>query len=614
MRSWLKTVKAYTVALMLCFALAVSTLVISFSYYLVYQYQLRISVQSIGFNQQLISRNIERDLTDAFTLANWCSIGANPPARYLVARYDPVLAVRTYERLQEEWANKRTYEYMDRVVVISNDDSSRLLQTGRTTGGSLPFLSKNTESLMAKYELKNGAYIYDISADPFSQRSSEVVNILAPVYIPGGRDVIGTVYIALNTRVITDNLKGYKLEDGAVLYLTINDKSYKITEDGFVLTDRIGDIQVSKKYNYVEEGQIIGTIDDPDGRNLDAVSCRIRDGLTLTQLSDHGSALPPAGSWLPLVIGVCCLILLLSLLAILTLNRAISQPVARISRKLKKIAEGDFSHDPNIESDSEIGAVGHGINQLSHDVVELMETRLASEQNKKELEYRMLQSQINPHFLYNSLGAIKWMATLQKADGIAEMTTALSRLLKTVSKDQRKVVPLRDEIALLDDYFMTLKYRYGGTVSFDKYIEDDKLLDCCLPRFVLQPLMENAIFHGIEPKGRGKIELHISEDNGKASISIWDDGIGIDPEALSNMDWDTSETPDSKQLSVGLRSVHQRVSNVFGSEYGLNIESEPDKFTKMTIRVPLFDSSVNRKGCGENILDHTKNKQEGGNV
>lgn len=182
-----------------------------------------------------------------------------------------------------------------------------------------------------------------------------------------------------------------------------------------------------------------------------------------------------------------------------------------------------------------MGDIGRGINGLSRSVCTLMEKRLEDERQKKDLEYRMLQNQINPHFLYNTLNSIKWMATIQHATGIAEMTISLSRLLKSVSKRNERLVPLQEEFALLNDYFTIQQYRYGGTITLDViWIEDERLCqDCMIPRFTLQPLVENAIFHGIEPKGcAGSIELTIKTDKetGDVLILLTDDGVGMSDE------------------------------------------------------------------------------------
>ena len=204
----------------------------------------------------------------------------------------------------------------------------------------------------------------------------------------------------------------------------------------------------------------------------------------------------------------------------------------------------------------------------------------------------MLQNQINPHFIYNTLNSIKWMATIQHAPGIAEMVTALSRLLKSVSKSNERLVPLYEEFALLNDYFTIQQYRYGGTITLDvSYIEDEKLNQTCLiPRFTLQPLVENAIFHGIEPKGSaGEVTLRVERDtaNGDVLIRLTDDGIGMTAEqAAKALQEPGPEEAAAKYRHVGMWNVHKRLQYSFGEAYGLSIESEPGVGTTVMVRLP----------------------------
>lgn len=582
------TVKARIILMILCFSLAITTLIISLSYYLIYTYQLNTSIQSIKFNLQLTSQTIERDLIEVIALANWCGNGANPISRFFAADYDILEAVRVYERLQQEQLrNNRANEYINRVLVLSNEGPHIIHAGMRSNNSTLSFIDKEKDTALDAYELSASARIFNIGLDPYDRSTKNVLNILGPVYAPSRDRVIGTVYMAVSTNVLIQSLKGYNLPQGAKLYITIYDNVYLIDGDSFIPTTELGEI-IPNEYDD-ETGQHIsvGRVIMEQGNTLDAVSCRVRDGIMLTQVLDLKKSLPPATSWLSLLPGICLLILALSIAVIFLMNRTISRPVALIRRKIDNIAAGDFSPDPSIESDSEIGNVGKGINKLSLDIVALMESRIADEKQKRELEYRMLQSQVNPHFLYNSLGTIKWMATLQKANGIVEVSTALSRLLRTVSKDLRKEVPLRDEVLLLDDYFLILKYRYGAAVEFIKRIENETLLDCMIPRFVLQPLMENAIFHGIEPKGKGRIELRIERDNEAVCVSIWDDGVGITPDALALLDVNDEKTQTDELAHIGMRSVHQRIQNAFGDAYGLTAQSEQNAYTQMTIRIPF---------------------------
>lgn len=143
--------------------------------------------------------------------------------------------------------------------------------------------------------------------------------------------------------------------------------------------------------------------------------------------------------------------------------------------RIKTGTAGDFSADPAIEWDNEFGDIGRGINELSGSVKNLIDTRIEIENEKREYEYRMLQSQINPHFLYNTLNSIKWMASIQNATGIPEMTTALSRLLKSIAKDSRQRVPIQAELAFLDDYYTIQKYRYGGSITMEVTVDEEAL-------------------------------------------------------------------------------------------------------------------------------------------
>jgi two-component system sensor histidine kinase YesM len=573
--------------MMLCFSLLITLLVFSSSYYLAYSHQLRSNIQSTAFNFRLVSQTIERDLIEVSALANWCSFGSNPPARFLATGSDPVAAVRSHTRLQEEHRNNRASTYIKRILVINKPATAMLHISTVNSNQKLIYLNENSLLPISGYDLYETAHFYDITVDPYAQTPYSVINILAPVYAPASSQVSGVVYLAVDTAVISDSLKGYIPLDGAKLYLTLDSHVYHIDGRTFSPVEGLGTIIYETAADSSEEDIMIGKLQDAAGQMSNVVSCHIRNGMTLTQVFDQSQIMPSTESWVFLALSICLLISLLSVVIILTMNHTISRPISYIRKKMDAIATGDFSFDPTIESNSEIGVVGKGINKLAYDVQELMEKRLADEQQKRELEYRMLQSQINPHFLYNALSSIKMMATLQKADGIAEMTTSLAHLLKTAAKDLRKIVPLRDEIALLDDYFIILKYRYGGTVSFKKNIEDEKLLDCELPRFVLQPLMENAIFHGIEPKGHGNIKLNVSGCINGVCVSLWDDGVGIPPDILKELVDDMeSVTLSESYTSIGMRSVHHRIRSVFGKNYGLIVESEKGIYTKMTLRIP----------------------------
>lgn len=293
--------------------------------------------------------------------------------------------------------------------------------------------------------------------------------------------------------------------------------------------------------------------------------------------------------------GILCIMLIsilgIGTLLVLMLNRMIHLPVSRIQKRMLQISAGDFSRDTSIEWNHELGEIGKGINNLAENVEQLMTTRLEDEKQKKDLEYKVLQSQINPHFIYNTLNSIKWMATIQGASGISEMTTALAKLLKSISKGTSLLVPIREELSLLNDYFTIQSYRYGGTITLEVRVEEGFLYDCQILKFTLQPLVENAIFHGIEPKGTGSIRILVKQELSEGlppgiCISVTDNGIGMSREKADQILSTNEDSSADFFREIGVSNVQKRLQYEFGSAYGITIDSVEGEYTTMCIHIP----------------------------
>lgn len=283
----------------------------------------------------------------------------------------------------------------------------------------------------------------------------------------------------------------------------------------------------------------------------------------------------------------------MGLLIAVLLRQVVSVPIKALQQQIERVSQGDFSANPDIEWNHELGSVGRGISHLSLSVSELMARRVEDEQQRLALEYRMLQNQVSPHFIYNTLNSIKWMATIQKAPGVAEMATALSRLMKNVSKGAQKLTSLQEEFALLEDYFTIQRYRYGGTITLEMPdLEDNSLFERYrIPRFTLQPLAENAIFHGIEPKGsvgRVSVTLEYDTQEGDLLLHLGDDGVGMEPEQIRELlSGEGQADENSLQFRrLGVWSVHRLFQLSFGPDYGLSIQSTPGEGTTITMRLP----------------------------
>lgn len=276
----------------------------------------------------------------------------------------------------------------------------------------------------------------------------------------------------------------------------------------------------------------------------------------------------------------------------LSMSLVISRPLAvsinRLTKRLELISTGNFSRDLSIETDDEIGEIGKQINAMSSRISELMASTIQGEQEKRDLEIKMLQAQINPHFLYNTLDSIKWIATMQRNSGIVQVVTALSSLLKNMAKGFNEKVTLEQELDFLQNYVTIEKIRYIELFDVEIDVEDPVLYKARLVKLTLQPIVENAIFSGIEPSGRsGLIKIRAYAKNGVLYITITDNGIGISPENIEKLLTDTSRVTRNHMSGIGLPNVDRRFKLVYGEDYGLSIESEIDQYTKVTVCLPL---------------------------
>lgn len=269
------------------------------------------------------------------------------------------------------------------------------------------------------------------------------------------------------------------------------------------------------------------------------------------------------------------------------LSSNLTNPLTKLLQQTKAIAAGNFNRDPSIEGEDELGALGKGINEMAVNICSLLNQLIADEQEKRRLELEMLQYQINPHFLYNTLNSLKLMATIQKADGIKEMVTALGRLIMNLSKNSSEKITLEEEISLLNDYVYIQNIRYKGKIKLEYHLENRDLLKCKFIKFTLQPIVENAIFHGIEPKkDAGRIVIHISKTANHLLICVEDDGVGMTEEQIHSV-LSTTMPDKSQGLSrIGVKNVDERIKLTYGPGFGLSIESVTGEYTKVYLKIP----------------------------
>lgn len=274
--------------------------------------------------------------------------------------------------------------------------------------------------------------------------------------------------------------------------------------------------------------------------------------------------------------------------------RSITLPIQKLRDSMKKVQEGDFkAADVVIPSQNEIGSLTTSFNAMTHRIEELMEENVKEQEQKRKIELKALQSQINPHFLYNTLDSIIWMAEGKKYEDVVLMTASLARLLRQSISNEDETVLIGQEIQYVKSYLTIQKMRYKDKLEFEINV-DPFINSVHIVKLVLQPIVENAIYHGLKYKEtKGLLTVTGYQKNQNAVIEITDDGVGMDEETLNHIF--EKHKVNYRSNGVGVYNVQKRLCMYYGKEYGLHYESEPGHGTTVTVTIPMEQEEQHEK-------------------
>ena len=267
------------------------------------------------------------------------------------------------------------------------------------------------------------------------------------------------------------------------------------------------------------------------------------------------------------------------------ISRSITQPIQQLCDSMARVQEGDFSvSDVVVDSKNEIGSLTKSFNVMTHRIQDLMEQNIREQEAKRKSELKALQSQINPHFLYNTLDSIIWMAEGKKNEEVVLMTASLARLLRQSISNEDEVVSIGQEVEYARGYLTIQKMRYKDKMEFQIDV-DPSILHIPLIKLVLQPVIENAIYHGLKYKeSKGLLMVKGFRKNGNAVLQVIDNGVGMDQETLDHIY--EKHKVNYQSNGVGVYNVQKRLQLYYGSEYGITYESEKGVGTTATITIP----------------------------
>lgn len=485
-------------------------------------------------------------------------------------------ALNTYERLDcfrdincIILYNAEGYAHSFRYMAL---DTSRYLQRNQELGWYQAAI--NNEG-----RLVWGTAVTDIAEEyiPYEAKIGTDISAMRALRVQSYQNIQGVVYLSIRPSCLSIMQSSHGL-DGMYIYL-LDDSGRLLNEDPdlekFEISENLLTYAVwnNAEYRYYDNGKYV------------AYEHTVPDyGYRLIVLQPNSGTYAMDNTILYLGMLIICVLLLISVSLWIFLTRRVIRPVRELANTMKSVNTQGLSVRAEPGGSAEFDYLAYHFNFMLDRIKQLMETNLEKERAAQEAEHKAVLAQINPHFVYNALFAIRMMAIIQNAENIQDMVDALWRMLKNSTSRGKTDFTLKDEIQNVEDYIHILKATniHKFNVTYD--VESD-LLDKACPKFIIQPVVENAIMHGVLPKqGFSTIGITVNQEKDWIIVTVENDGLPITADRLAQVNSALSQT----HKGLGLSSIHQRLQLLYGTDAGLTITSDESQMkTVVQIRYAM---------------------------
>lgn len=428
----------------------------------------------------------------------------------------------------------------------------------------------------------------------FFGEGPEVISLVKKIISPNdAKTIIGVIMVDLDVRLLEETLGSHTFDDDHLILLR--------NSEGEILESVCGE------GNYTQEDikKVVKCLDSETG---------VEQGGFLKEFSLYRYGVESYDWKLEAVVskenfrsrfliaggtfvGITLLTLIFSATLSYLLARRITRPMQRLLTHMEEFSKGDFHVRAKEEGNRDILALSKGFNKMSRRIRHLMEDLRIKEHESANARLRELQAQINPHFLYNTLETIRSLALRNGVESIADIAKSMALIFRYCINSRDEVVTLREELAHVKSYINIQKIRYKNRLQVSFYV-DEELLDNCIIKILVQPLVENAIYHGIDQKREGgKISIFCHKSPEGVEIAVEDNGMGMKPEVLHSLQKQLQKC-QGEHLgdSIGLKNVDSRLKLYYGRERGLQIESVYEQGTRVSFDIPfVMYSEENRR-------------------
>ncbi len=542
--------------------------------------------QQASDDVQFLISNLEQQTTSCARLSDWTMLNksfeqlfkldANALKTEMVNQHR-----KANEALRDQMRTGYASDYVDALLLVGNNGIT--LQSGLDAGDIDPKEFKKQQWVTNQLEENGKIFWDDVIENPIKRSKNEyLIPVVRPIITSTGR-VLGWTYIGFSTDMVADALYNFTIKKGGKI-MALNGK-------GVLLYHSDEPKMIGKKWQYsqlLQEQLALGNnsfVDESTGFKYFFARSDFNNWVIVVEQNNE-RIVAQRKALIQIYFVILILSMAFTILVGALISNRLTKPLHKLIQRIQLMTKGHFEVDDTLNGSDELGILGRCVNEMSASINNLMNLVAHKEKEKLELELAVLQSNINPHFIYNTLNTIRWMAIIQNAPVIGTAVTSLGRLLRRTISNFDAQTTLGDEIDLLKDYLNLQDIRFAGKISTVFEIESESLQKSIMPPLILQPIVENAIFHGIEPKqGNGNVIIKAVEENGDLLLSVTDDGVGTDLSKLKQLF--EPEIKGNAMTHIGLRNVDRRLKMQYGESYGLSITSEIMKFTCVTIRLPL---------------------------
>lgn len=393
----------------------------------------------------------------------------------------------------------------------------------------------------------------------------------------------GVVFIDLNYSAISElcdqnsiGSKGYVFlldQDGNVVYHPQQQQLYNELQ-----TEKIDLVMNTDKETLMDGSG--------DNARIYTISRSEKTGWTVVGCTNVAELLKDSKKARSIYVLVAAILVVVALVLSNFIARNITRPLQQLRDSMARVQEGDFgAAEVEVTSRNEVGSLTRSFNVMTSRIQELMKQNIYEQQQKRKSELKALQSQINPHFLYNTLDSIIWMAEGKKNEEVVVMTASLARLLRQSISNEEEQVPIGQEVEYARSYLTIQKMRYKDKLEFQIQV-DAQIMGVPIIKLVLQPLIENAIYHGLKYKeGKGLLIVRGYREGENAVLQIKDNGAGMDEQTLSHIF--EKHKVNYRSNGVGVYNVQKRLQLYYGMDYGITYSSKQGEGTTASIVIPM---------------------------